>query len=163
MAKIVMTKPSASGVALGGIGAGSVELFPDGEFHYWQIANPPRMTEVCWENKVDDGESSTGALTFWVRAEQDGGRPVVRKLGMKTEPEDFTYRLFPWNKPAERITFDGRFPVCGLQYEDAALPCRVTGRAVAPFVPHKTDVAATSPPRRALRWISRLKTPGPNR
>ena len=143
MAKIVMTKPGASGIALGGIGAGSVELFPDGEFHYWQIANPPRMTEVCWENKADDGEQHTGALSFWVRAQQEDGRPVVRKLGMKTEPEDFSYRMFPWNKPVERIVFDGRFPVCKLRYEDAALPCRVTGRAVAPFVPHNTDIAAT--------------------
>ncbi len=143
MAKIVMTKPSGSGIALGGIGAGSVELFPDGEFHYWQIANPPRMTEVCWENKADDGEGSAGALSFWVRAEKDGGRPVVRKLGMKTDPDDFTYRMFPWNKPVERITFNGRFPLCELQYEDASLPCRVTGRAAAPFVPHQTDIAAT--------------------
>ena len=143
MAKIVMTKPSVSGIALGGIGAGSVELLPDGEFHFWQIANPPRMTEVCWDKKADDGESSTGALSFWVRAVKPGGRPVVRKLGMKTDPDDFTYRMFPWNKPVERIVFDGRFPVCELQYEDSALPCRVTGRAVAPFVPHQTDIAAT--------------------
>ncbi|MBQ7639310.1 MAG: hypothetical protein IJS90_10460 [Clostridia bacterium] len=143
MAKIVMTKPSASGIALGGIGAGSVELFPDGEFHYWQIANPPRLTEVCWESKAYDGEGSTGALSFWVRTEKDGGRPVVRKLGMKTDPDDFTYRLFPWNKPVERISFDGRFPVCELKYEDGALPCRLTGKAVAPFVPHQTNISAT--------------------
>ena len=143
MAEILMTKPSSSGIALGGIGAGSVELMPDGEFHFWQIANPPRMTEVCWENKADDGERCTGALSFWVRTAQAGRRPVVRKLGMRTEPDDFTYRLFPWNKPVERIRFDGRFPVCALDYEDAALPCRLTGRAVAPFVPHRTDLAAT--------------------
>ena len=143
MAKIIMTKPSASGIALGGIGAGSVELFPDGEFHFWQIANPPRMTRICWESKADDGEQHTGALSFWVRTEKEGARPVVRKLGMRTEPDDFTYRLFPWNKPVERIVFDGRFPVCELQYEDAALPCRLTGRAVAPFVPFRTDIAAT--------------------
>ncbi len=142
MAKIVMTKPSDSGIALGGIGAGSVELFPDGEFHYWQIANPPRMTEVCWEKKAGDGEEHTGALSFWVRAQKDSGRTVVRKLGMKTAWEDFTYRMFPWNKPVERISFNGRFPVCELQYEDAALPCRVTGRAAAPFVPHRIDIAA---------------------
>ena len=143
MAKIVMTKPSESGIALGGIGAGSVELRPDGEFHSWQIANPPRMTTVCWENKVYDGESRTGALSFWIRAEREGMRPVVRKLGMRTEPDDFTYRLFPWNKPVERIVYEGRFPVCELRYEDEALPCRLTGRAVAPFVPHRTDIAAT--------------------
>ena len=143
MAKIIMTKPSQSGIALGGIGAGSVELMPDGEFHFWQIANPPRMTKICWENKEEDGERFTGALSFWVRTEQAGGRPVVRKLGMKTDPDDFTYRLFPWNKPVETIRYDGRFPVCELQYEDAALPCKLMGRAVAPFVPHQADIAAT--------------------
>ena len=143
MAKILSTKPSASGVALGGIGAGSVELLPDGEFHYWQIANPPRLTEVCWEKEADDGESHAGALSFFVRTEQAGQRPVVRKLGLRTEQTDFSYRMFPWNKPVERIAFDGRFPVCDLAYEDAALPCRVTGRAVAPFVPHQTDISAT--------------------
>ena len=143
MAKITMTKPSQSGIALGGIGAGSVELMPDGEFHFWQIANPPRMTKVCWESKVDDGERHTGALSFWVRTEREGQRPTVRKLGMRTEPDDFTYRLFPWNKPVEKICFDGRFPACELQYEDEALPCRLTGRAVAPFVPHHTDITAT--------------------
>ena len=44
MAKITTTKIHTSGVVLGGIGSGSVELLPDGEFHYWQIANPPRVT-----------------------------------------------------------------------------------------------------------------------
>ena len=42
MAKFSMSKISNSGIALGGIGSGSVELQPDGEFHAWQIANPPR-------------------------------------------------------------------------------------------------------------------------
>ena len=143
MAKIIMNAPAKSGIPLGGIGAGSVELQPDGEFHFWQIANPPRMTEVCWERKAYDGEIHTGALSFWVRTERAGRRPVVRKLGMRCEPDDFTYRVFPWNKPVERIRFDGRFPVCELGYEDAALPCKVTGRAVAPFVPHRTDESAT--------------------
>ena len=95
MAKIIMTKRSASGIALGGIGTGSVELLPDGEFHFWQIANPPRLTEVCWEKKVYDGECRTGALSFWIRAQKPDGNSVVRKLGMRTEPEDFSSRLFP--------------------------------------------------------------------
>lgn len=143
MAEIKMTKPSQSGIALGGIGTGSVELRPDGEFHAWQIANPPRMTRVSWEKRVYDGESHTGALSFYVRTESKGKRPVVRKLGMKTEPDDFTYRLFPWNKPAESIDFNGRFPVCELDFKDELLPCAVKERAVAPFVPHQTQVSAT--------------------
>ena len=55
MAKITATKTHTSGVALGGIGSGTVELLPDGEFHYWQISNCERLTQVSWEKKVDDG------------------------------------------------------------------------------------------------------------
>ena len=85
MARITTVKTHASGIALGGIGAGSVELLPDGELHFWQIANPPRLTRVCFEDKVDDGESSTGALSFYVREKVDKNAPIVRKLGMKID------------------------------------------------------------------------------
>ena len=142
MATIITEKEQKSGIALGGIGTGSVELLPDGEFHAWQIANAQRWASLCWEGPADDGEGSTGALSFWVRAEKEGEAPIVRKLGMKTAWEDFTYRMFPWNKPVERIVFNGRFPVCDLSYQDAALPVDVRLRAVAPFVPHRTDDSA---------------------
>ena len=143
MAKITTTKAHASGIAVGGIGAGSVELMPDGEFHYWLVANQPRITESCCEKKVDDGESSAGALSFWVRESKDGGKPVVRKLGMKTDADDFTYRMFSWNKPVEKIEFDGRFPVCDIDYIDSALSCKLSLKAVSPFVPHDSDTSAT--------------------
>ncbi len=143
MAKIISTKTHNSGIALGGIGSGSVELLPDGEFHYWQIANVDRITKVCWESKADDGEQHTGALSFYVRSEDKNGKVIVRKLGMRTDPDDFTYRMFGWNKPVEKIEFDGRFPVCDLNYIDSKLPCNVSLKAVAPFVPHNSDISAT--------------------
>ncbi len=141
--KITTTKTHASGIALGGIGAGSVELLPDGEFHAWLIANQPRITKVCFEDHVDDGEGSTGALSFWVREVKDGGKPVVRKLGMKTDADDFTYRMFSWNKPIEKIEFEGRFPEAKLRYVDNALSCSLELRAISPFVPHNSDVSST--------------------
>lgn len=143
MAKIISTKPQESGIALGGIGTGSVELFPDGEFHAWQIANPPRWTTVSGPKDVDDGEKSTGALSFWVRACAPGRAPVVRKLGQKTDWRDFTYRMYAWNKPVESIEFNGKFPVCELDYCDSALPCKVSLKAIAPFVPHNSAASAT--------------------
>lgn len=143
MPKITTTKTHVSGIALGGIGAGSVELFPDGELHSWQIANPPRFAKISNEKKVDDGESSTGALSFWVREKKENQKPVIRKLGMKTDAEDFTYRMFAWNKPVEKIDFDGRFPVCNLDYTDRNLSCKVSLRAVSPFVVHNSDVSST--------------------
>ena len=144
MAKIISHKTQECGIALGGIGTGSVELFPDGEFHQWQIANPPRWTTKLFESQEDDGEGSTGALSFWVRVQKNGCAPIVRKLGMKTSWEDFTYRMFGWNKPVEEIEFDGRFPVCDLTYRDSALEADVKMRAVSPFVPH--DYKASSTP-----------------
>ncbi|MBE6773752.1 MAG: hypothetical protein E7544_05960 [Ruminococcaceae bacterium] len=143
MAKITAIKAHTSGIALGGIGSGSVELLPDGEFHYWLIANQPRIAERSNEKKVDDGEKNTGALSFWVRAKSEGTKPVVRKLGMKTDADDFTYRMFAWNKPVERIDFDGRFPLCDLDYIDSDLPCNLSLRAVSPFVPHDSDASST--------------------
>lgn len=143
MAKIITTKPHSSGIALGGIGSGSVELMPDGEFHYWLVANQPRITESCCEAKVDDGEGSAGALSFWLRESVAGKKPVVRKLGMKNDADDFTYRMFAWNKPVEKIEFDGRFPVCDLNYVDSALSCKLSLKAVSPFVPHNSDASST--------------------
>lgn len=143
MAKITTEKIHKSGMPLGGIGSGSVELFPDGEFHFWQIANPERLTSVCGDNPSDDGEAHTGALSFWVRTEDKNGRKTVRKLGMKIDPEDFSHRMFAWNKSVEKIHFDGRFPVCNIEYEDSLLPVSVELNAVSPFVPHQSDISAT--------------------
>ncbi len=143
MAKIITTKNHSSGIALGGIGAGSIELFPDGEFHSWLIANQPRITKVCFERKEDDGEGSTGSLSFYVRETGADKKPVIRKLGMKTDADDFTYRMFSWNKPVEKIEFDGRFPVCDVNYVDGALSCKLSLKAVSPFVPHNSDISAT--------------------
>jgi len=143
MAKIISYKTHTSGVPLGGIGSGSVELLPDGDFHYWQIYDPPRRIERCHDSKVDDGEGSTGALSFWIRMKEPGCGPVVRKLSMSTHAEDFTYRMFAWNKPVEQINYEGRFPVCDLEYGDPRLPGIVSARAIAPFVPHDEDVSAT--------------------
>ncbi len=141
--KITTTKTHSSGIVLGGIGAGSVELLPDGEFHSWLIANQPRITKVCFERKEDDGEGSTGALSFYVRESKAGVNTVVRKLGMKTDADDFTYRMFSWNKPVEEIQFDGKFPLAELNYIDRALSCKLKLRAVSPFVPHNSDISST--------------------
>lgn len=143
MAKIITAKTHTSGIALGGIGSGSVELLPDGEFHYWMVANQPRLTTKCFENKVDDGEGSAGALSFYVRESKYNGKPIVRKLGMKTDADDFTYRMFAWNKPVEKIEFDGRFPACELNYIDSALSCKLSLKAVSPFVPYNSDISST--------------------
>ena len=136
-------KQQNTGIALGGIGTGSVELQPDGDFHFWQIANQSRWGGQCDQRDMDDGEQHTGALSFWVRCRTESGPPIVRKLGMKTSDNDFTYRMYAWNKPVEAIEYDGMFPVCTLDYKDSALPVNIKLKAVAPFVPHNADLSST--------------------
>ena len=119
-----------------------MELLPDGEFHYVMISNQPRLTTRCQEDKVDDGEGSCGALSFYARIENNN-KIIMRKLGMKTDTEDFTYRMFGFNKPIEEIEFDGKFPTCDIKYNDSALPVNISLKAVAPFVPHNSDLSAT--------------------
>lgn len=56
MAKFITTKPQNCGLILGGIGTGSVELFPDGEFHLWQIANLDKWAFSLNDSDAPDGD-----------------------------------------------------------------------------------------------------------
>ncbi|MCQ2431026.1 MAG: hypothetical protein MJ175_00320 [Clostridia bacterium] len=140
--KYYQEKPQTCGIALGGLGTGSVELFPDGEFHEWQIYNTARWADVNFDKVVDDGEQYTGALSFWLRTELPGEEPIVRKLGMKTDSKDFTYRMYAWNRPVEGIEFDGRFPIADLHYISKKQPCDIRLKAVSPFVPHDSETSS---------------------
>jgi uncharacterized protein (DUF608 family) len=144
MAKFITTKPQNCGLILGGIGTGSVELFPDGEFHLWQIANLDKWAFSLNDSDAPDGDEHTGSLAFWVRTQTEGESPIVRRLGLKTDPKDFRYSMFPWNKPVEAVEFDGKFPVGEVSYIDKTLPVDVRMKAIAPFVPH--DLKSSSTP-----------------
>ena len=141
MAKFHSEIKERSGLVLGGLGTGSVELYPDGELHEWQIYNTARWATCCYEEKVDDGESFAGALSFYLRCD-DGERVVLRKLSQSAESEEFTYRMFPFVKPIGMIDADLRFPTGTLTYRDKALPLAVSGEFTAPFVPHDSDLSA---------------------
>lgn len=130
-----------SGLVLGGLGTGSVELFPDGELHEWQIYNTARLTTCCRDEKVDDGEGFAGALSFYLRCD-DGEAVVLRKLSQSARNEEFTYRMFPFVKPIAEIDADFRFPKGVLVYRDFALPLTVTGEFCAPFVPHESELSS---------------------
>lgn len=161
MAKFQETIRQRSGIPLGGIGTGTVELFPDGELHEWQIYNTARWASCCREAKVDDGEAYTGALAFFLRAEEENGSVTLRRLGFHTDSDEFTYRMFTSVKPVERIAFDGRFPTADLTYYDEALPCTVSSQWIAPFVPHKEDLSAT--PAFSVTFTLTNPTPKPLR
>lgn len=131
-----------SGIPLGGLGTGSVEIRPDGHFHEWQIFNlglwAPRQPEAC---RFDTPDVKPGSLAFYVRVQAAAGAPLMRRLGMRTEQEDLY--SFTWLKSVKAIGFDGRYPVVRLRYEDDDLPVSVEGEMFSPFIPHEAQTSGT--------------------
>ena len=123
-----------SGIPLGGMGAGTVEIRPDGYFHEWQIFNLG-----IWAPPPPPGQQGEmppmppGAYAFFLRTSQAGMPPIVRRLGLRPEQQDL-YGM-SYAQSVESITFNGRFPMAGLAYNDASLPVSVSAEMFSPFIP----------------------------
>ena len=131
-----------SGIPLGGLGTGSVEIRPDGYFHEWQIFNlgrwAPRQPECC---RTEGPDMPPGSLAFFVQTKTASGRPIVRRLGVRSDQHNL-YSL-AWLKSVREIEFDGRFPMAGLRYVDPDLPVTVAATIFSPFVPHDAQASGT--------------------
>jgi len=128
--KITSTK-SYSGVALGGLGTGSIELWPDGTFREWLIFNNKRWT-MHGNNEFHADERD---LVFALRISSDSIEdPPVRLLrtGFWVEnDQDLTYGgcgphallhpyHMPWLRPVNAIEYDGKPPIALLKFSDEA-------------------------------------------
>jgi uncharacterized protein (DUF608 family) len=141
MATIVQKIRHESGIPLGGIGTGSVEIRPDGLFHEWQIFNAgqwsPKSPCACSTSisvPADD-------FLFLARVKDPGGPPKVRCLALDTSLHDLY--AFSWIRSVERIRYEGRFPVARLGYEDRELPVNIRAEVFSPFVPHDSRMSGT--------------------
>ena len=150
MAKFHTTPAQNSGIPLGGIGTGTIELRPDGEFHEWQISNQTRWSTVCGgDPAADDGENLAGALSFILRTQEEGqpNSAKMRRLGFGMgcggSAEEYNNRMYTHPKPVEEIHYEGTFPMTTLDYIDKELPVAVTLEALSPFVPHEQETAGT--------------------
>lgn len=115
-----------SGVPLGGIGAGKVEIFPDGT-----------LTNFTHQNNWDNPIGSTGGLNHvdarvghhfgvWASRRREGERPVARVL--QTVDVAGLPRV-------REIEYAGEYPFAKLNYIDPALPIEVRLEAFSPLVP----------------------------
>jgi uncharacterized protein (DUF608 family) len=161
-----------SGIPLGGIGTGSVEVRSDGYFHEWMVFNlGPWASDDSRGRAVAGAEPdmSPGALAFFLRAQPDGGAPQVRRLGTRSDQEDL-YSL-SWAKSVEAIEFDATYPAARLRYLDHTLPVAVSSTFFSPFVPHDAQTSGTpgfnaaftiknaSPRRVTVSLVAKLKNP----
>ena len=115
-----------SGVPLGGIGAGSLQVMTDGRIGCATINNN-------WAFPTGDLPGCFAAVHV------GGARAVSRILALNS-----AYGL-----PAVRgLDFDGLYPVANLAYTDPALPVTVSQRAFSPLIPH--DIRNSSFPAAAF-------------
>ena len=131
----------ASGIPLGGIGTGSVEIRSDGHFHDWMIFN---LGEWASDGPVQLGappDMSPGAMAFFLRVKPEGGAPLVRRLGTRSDQEEL-YSL-SWAKSVEAIEYDAAFPVANLRYRDGTLPVATSATLFSPVVPHDARTSGT--------------------
>jgi len=154
MARIERTIKHTSGIPLGGLGAGSVEIREDGLFHDWQIMNvgqwsPHSPSPACCEGKPCTPTMKPEDFQFILRTESPSDGVKVRRLAMR-ESLNNLYSM-AWLKCVRSIRYRGEFPVARLEYDDETLPVKVTLEAFAPFVPHSARESAT--PGFYLRFV----------
>ncbi len=115
---IVFHPPMASGIPLGGMGAGTFELRADGGMYEWQIFNN-------WAQRLVLPD------TFFALRTSQAGQPIVtRRL------ETIRQSSNP-GQPVKNITFEGRAPIARLRYDEPALPIEVSLTAWSPLIPHQ--------------------------
>ncbi|HEX2326540.1 MAG TPA: GH116 family glycosyl-hydrolase, partial [Chloroflexota bacterium] len=135
---------------LGGIGTGTVSLGGRGNLQDWEIFNRPAK-----------GRSLPYSFfALWARPE--GGPAVARVLERKLLPPFVREHGLPAAQAAglprlDEVRFSGEYPFAYLEFEDAALPLRVSLEAFNPMAPLDADVSGL--PVAIFRW--RLRNPGP--
>ena len=103
----------AISMPIGGNGSGCIQMDGKGVLRIWQIFN--NMDQVFIPNSF-----------LAVRAKTDGGRAIVRAV--QTEPRG----LFA---PMKSVAFRGEYPFGWYDFEDEALPVRVSLEAFSPLIP----------------------------
>ncbi len=127
-------KPHATGVPLGGVGAGCVELGPDGRFRNLTLNN----------NRTSDSRIPVAPHAFCAVRAVRKGKAGVRILQESSDVPFAAAGLDPVFVPASRLQWQGLYPTASYTLDDLSFPVNATWRAVAPIVPYDVD-ASTLP------------------
>ncbi len=131
-----------SGIPLGGIGTGTVEIRPDGAFHEWQIFNIGKWAPYQPEGLNCEGPNlPPDALAFYLRVKTSDGEVLMRRLNVRNEEHNLYH--YSWLMSVEEIAFNGAYPVATLNYIDNDLPIELEAIAFSPFIPHDSKVSGT--------------------
>lgn len=119
-----------SGLPLGGLGTGSVELRRDGYFHEWQI-----MNNRPWGSGPEvDLPLETSHFGLQVHGENTNRSALLGLAGGFNGYLNNPYDL-AWLEHPEEINADIRMPFTVLKYNLGSFPIAATLEAFSPFIP----------------------------
>lgn len=141
-----------SGMPLGGMGAGSFEIRPDGHFHAWHL-----MNNRPWGAGAATDAMEAYGLRFGLCADfGDGARCLALEKNLGQDPGldgwfwfSDPYHL-PWVEHAEEIDYQANLPFAKLDYHFAEMPLKISLEAWSPFIPG--DAAASNTPGATLTF-----------
>ena len=122
-----------SGIPLGGIGTGYLELRADGRFYEWNIFN-----NKPWRGWPGREEFLGTDGLFFALGVRGRGAPLVRLLRLDASELGGDPYITPWLKGVEEIEYDGEFPLVKMTFRDRDLPIEVRLTAYSPFIPGDT-------------------------
>jgi uncharacterized protein (DUF608 family) len=142
---ITNQKMQQSGMALGGIGTGTVEINQNGELQNWHIFNRGEWAsrEAEKQRLEDLYDYNRQVLPFYIRTKQGEALPKVRKLAQDRDAGEFRSVMYSWHKEVQEIQYEPGFPIANLRYVDDGLPVRVRAEFASPFVPLDSRVSGT--------------------
>ena len=151
-----------SGIALGGLGTGSVELRKDGNFYNWSIFNnyphgagPFFELPVAPNRNVDDSH-----LFFLVRYQVEGLKPQLKLLQLNNSLQEGAMEgiiyFYPWMNSVSKIEYAARFPFVDMTFTDPDMPFVIELEAFSPFIPH--DIINSSLPGAYFNFKVKSKT-----
>lgn len=134
--KYTSTDVLQSGLPLGGIGAGKVEIFPDGTLRHCNHQNnwesPLPELGLCFAVSVAAGSSRVTKLLQTY--------PLQQSAGIAYNGAGANHAVFAAGVPAEcavqHVEYEAEFPIATLRYADEVLPIEVTLTAFSSFIPH---------------------------
>lgn len=145
MRRIQHIKAQKHGMALGGIGTGTVEIHSDGRLLDWQIFNRGQWasSDCVGDGCPDIIKTSESILKFFVRAEEVNGDVKIRKLFHEPGKDDFRTMMYSWNKEMETIGWKPDFPICHMDYADREFPLLVKADYASPFIARDSRTSGT--------------------
>lgn len=154
--RTIIEKGLDSGLCLGGLGCGGLELWADGVFRHHAYMNTAPWNgwrhQIPPENEPQPlPEPQTGVedLCFLLRVKRSGFEPQLRFLFVgqggswlmgEHMSRSYKYATIPTVRGIEHTA---EFPFTRLKYLDPTLPVQVELLAWSPFIPHDTVASST--------------------